>query len=120
MKLWPDLGALIQASSGPPTSSPERLSLDPVAALARAEYIIELMDECYIAENWSPPNRADAERFLQYFRDVVQARDWCEDGEEFAFVVNFCRAHYQPLDWVLRGDVSGMIAKLARASSPHR
>jgi hypothetical protein len=75
MKLWPDLGALIQASSGPPTSSPERLSLDPVAALARAEYIIELMDECYIAENWSPPNRADAERFLQYLRDVVQARD---------------------------------------------
>jgi hypothetical protein len=84
---------------------------DPVAMLARAEQVIDVMNKCYIEENWSPPDREDTERFLQYFRNVAGKPDW-DDADDLMFVAPFCQHYNQSLDWIFRGDARVMICNI--------
>jgi len=88
---------------------------DATAMLARAAQIIDLMNKCYIDENWSPPVRKDADRFLSYFDNLARNHDW-DDQDEWEFVIDFCRRYHQSLDWILCGNPGGMICAMAAES----
>ncbi len=83
------------------------------AELARAEFIIDLFRTRYIHQNWKL-DEAEAGRFLRYFRN--QAAGFPEDDEAFHDdVVEFCRGLGGTIEWLLTGDVSGLICRSAAA-----
>jgi hypothetical protein len=88
---------------------------DPTAMSARAEQIIDLMNTRYVDENWSPPVRKDADRFLDYFDALARNHDW-DDRDGWEFVIAFCRRYNQSLDWILCGNPGGMICAMAATS----
>jgi hypothetical protein len=83
------------------------------AALARMEEIVKVLRESHVCEDWQI-DEAAAERALAYCR-AGAGRGEDETGEEVA--LNFLIDRGQSLDWVFRGNASGMICHVA-ASSP--
>jgi hypothetical protein len=91
---------------------------DHAATLARAEQIVETLRTNYVAEGWTLFEPA-AEEMLGFFRRRLEGKP--ERDNEFKMdVVEFFAAHGQSLDWVLFGDPSVMICRLAAAKSEER
>lgn len=98
----------------PPTSPLVKLDDErPAASVARAEQIVELLTACYVREGWKI-DAAAAKRTLAYVRRY--AKDGSDPDDGRAAAINFFRSHGQSLDWVLAGDIRGMICGLAKHS----
>lgn len=91
---------------------------DYAATLARAEQIVETLRTKYVADGWTLFEPA-AEEMLGFFRRRLEGKPE-RDGEFKMDVVEFFGAHGQSLDWVLFGDPSVMICRLAAAKSEER
>jgi hypothetical protein len=85
----------------------------PAASVARAEQIVELLTVCYVREGWKIDKSA-AKRALAYVRRYAKDGSDPDDEREAAF--DFFHSHGQSLDWVLAGDIRGMICGLAKHS----
>jgi hypothetical protein len=98
----------------PPTSHLVVLDDDsPAASIARAEQIVELLSVCYVRKGWKIDEVA-AQRALAYCRAYAKDGSDPDDGRKVAF--DFFHSHGQSLDWVLAGDIRGMICGLAKHS----
>jgi hypothetical protein len=98
----------------PPTSPLVVLDDDsPKASVARAEQIIDLLTVCYIREGWKI-DAAAAKRALAYVRRY--AKDGSDPDNGRIAAINFFGSNGQSLDWVLAGDIRGMICGLAKHS----
>jgi len=100
-----------------PSIASEQYSFDAAAALARAEQMIEIFRTSYVIFGWNVFEPA-AEAFLDYFRR--RARGEQEGEAEFQRVVDFCEAHGQSLDWLMRGDPRGLICSAAELRAHKR
>jgi hypothetical protein len=85
----------------------------PAASRPRAEQIVELLSTCYVREGWKI-NKAAAKRALAFVRGYAKDGSDPDDGREAA--LDFFHSHGQSLDWVLCGDIGGMICGLAKHS----
>jgi hypothetical protein len=74
----------------------------PAASVARAEQIVELLTVCYVREGWKI--------------DKSAAKDGSDPDDEREAAFDFFHSHGQSLDWVLAGDIRGMICGLAKHS----
>lgn len=108
-----------------PAECPDQIAVE---RLARAEQMIELLRSRYICDGWKL-DEAAAERVLGFFRTSVQCPTSHESQagyeDEWTFVVRFVGDHDQSLDWLITGDISGMITRAASRSRaaptrPHR
>jgi hypothetical protein len=98
----------------PPTSPLVVLNDDrPSTSVARAEQIVELLTVCYVRKGWKI-DAAAAKRALAYVRRY--AKDGSDPDDGRAAAINFFCSHGQSLDWVLAGDIRGMICGLAKHS----
>jgi hypothetical protein len=98
----------------PPTSHLVVLGDDrPAASLPRAEQIIELLSTCYVREGWKI-DKAAAKRALAFVRGYAKDGSDPDAGRKAA--IDFFHTHGQSLDWVLCGDIRGMICGLASHS----
>jgi hypothetical protein len=98
----------------PPTSPLVKLDDNrPAASVARAEQIVELLTVCYVREGWKI-DKAAAKRALAYLRKYAKGGSDPNDGRKTA--LDFFYSHGQSLDWVLAGDIRGMICGLAKHS----
>jgi hypothetical protein len=99
----------------PPATSPFIVLDDdrPSASVARAEQIVDLLTVCYVRKGWKI-DAAAAKRALAYVRRY--AKDGSDPDDGRAAAINFFCSHGQSLDWVLAGDIRGMICGLAKYS----
>jgi hypothetical protein len=98
----------------PPTSPMVALDDDkPAASVARAEQIVELLTVCYVRKGWKI-DKAAAKRALAYVRKYAKDGSDPDAGRKAA--IDFFCSHGQSLDWVLAGDIRGMICGLAKHS----
>ncbi|MEH2468851.1 hypothetical protein V1281_001893 [Nitrobacteraceae bacterium AZCC 2161] len=104
-----------------PVAAPAMAGESPdghAATLARAEQIVETLRNKHVADGWALFEPA-AEEMLGFFRRRLEGKP--ERDNEFRMdVVEFFGAHGQSLDWVLFGDPSVMICRLAAAKSEER
>jgi hypothetical protein len=88
-------------------AAPEQVSaepsFDPSAARARAEHMVEQLRGVGIDEE-------RAARFLRHFQPGASDDNFVED------VLNFACDYDQSLNWIYRGDATGMINALAARS----
>jgi hypothetical protein len=87
---------------------PDPTGLDRPAALARMEQVVDLLRTCYVREGWKIDNEA-AESALAFMRQFAKDGSEPDDGREAT--LDFLYSHGQSLDWVLCGDVGGMVCK---------
>jgi len=100
-----------------PTAAPAILGPDEcqrgAAALKRAEEIVDLLRTRYVREGWKIDDAA-AEQALSYFRGW--AADGSDDDDLREAAIRFLSSHGQSLDWVIDGNIGGMICGLAKHS----
>jgi hypothetical protein len=84
---------------------------DPHSALARLEYVIHVLRNCYICEGWKLDEEG-AEHALKYFRHTAARGRWGDEDHEAEQIAafDFLFRHGQCLDWIIRGDPGSMIA----------
>ena len=94
--------ALSTAAAAPAIDSRE-------AMVARAQQLVEVLANSYVREGW----KLDAARAAQ-FVECVRTFDE-SDGEcpKFVMLLDWMHDHGQSLDWLIDGDVGGMIATRA-------
>ena len=90
---------------------------DALAALQRLERVVTVLRTSYICEGW----KLDEERAnnaIRHFRTVAATDRYGHEGpsDECFEVFRFLADHGQSLDWVLLGDIGGLICKAASAS----
>lgn len=99
-----------------PAECPEQFAAEQ---LARAEQMIELLRTRYICDGWKL-DEAAADRVLEFFRTSVRFPTSHESQpgyeDEWTFVIRFTGDHDQSLDWLIMGDISGMITRAASRS----
>jgi len=112
----PVAAAAVAAPSIAEAASPDRSSA--AAMLQRAEHVIEALRTRHVCDGWSIDDAA-AEQALAFFRKAV-VDPGAEDDASFEAMNRFCASHGQSLDWIIRGDPSGMICGLAARSARAR
>jgi hypothetical protein len=119
------VAALTSAASAAAVAAPSIAALDhpertAAEQLARVEQMIGWLRTSYICDGWKL-DEAAADRVLRFFRTSVQFPTTHEHQpdyqDEWMFVISFINDHGQSFDWLLAGDVGGMICKGARRSS---
>jgi hypothetical protein len=117
------LPALAAASAAPSIGAPQLDPTSDVEQLARVEQMIDLLRTRTITDGWKL-DEAAADRVLQFFRTSVQFPTNHEDqpryDDEWSFVRRFINDHGQSWDWILEGDITGMITRLAVRSRAGR
>jgi hypothetical protein len=88
--------------------------IDHRAILARAEQIIDLLRTCHVRDGWRLDEEG-AERALRYFRRM--AKGGRDNDREFTAAREFLYRNGQSLDWVISGDLRGMICHAAAQSA---
>jgi hypothetical protein len=91
---------------------------DHKAILARVEQIVELLRTRHIRKGWKM-DEDGAACTLAYFRRHVEGPPFeneDQDTTEFTKACDFVGSHAQSLDWILYGDPSSMICRLAKHS----
>ena len=87
---------------------------DRAAILTRAEQVVDLLRNRYICEGWNLDEARAAD-----FLDSVRRLDFTAgDSEEMTTIVGWATDHGQSADWIIRGDVAGMICSGAARSMP--
>jgi hypothetical protein len=83
------------------------------AILKRAEQLIDALRTRYVCEGWRLDEEA-ASRTLRYLRRLADGgRD---TAKEWQAAMDFLGQHGQSIDWIVRGDPSGMICRAAARS----
>src|SRR5260221_13750020 len=102
--------AALPATTLPVIAAPAAALPDAHEALARLDYVIHVLRNCYICEGWKLDEEG-AEHALKFFRrQAAQGRwdgeeDWDENhAAEQTAAFKFLSDHGQCLDWVIRGD----------------
>lgn len=91
---------------------------DHKAILARVEQIVDLLRTRYVRKGWKM-DEDGAACTLAYFRRHVEGPPFeneDQDTTEFTKAGTFVGSHGQSLDWILYGDPSSMICRLAKHS----
>jgi hypothetical protein len=103
--------AAVPAAAGlaPPATASDRAMI-----LARAEHVVELLRSRYICEGWNLDEARAAD-----FLESVRRLDFTDgNSEEMTTIVGWAADHGQSVDWIIRGDVAGMICSGAERSVP--
>jgi hypothetical protein len=87
---------------------------DRAAILARAEQVVELLRSRYICEGW----HLDEVRAVDFLESVRRLDFTGADNEEITTIVGWAADHGQSVDWIIRGDVAGMICSAAAHPVP--
>ena len=87
---------------------------DRAAILARAEQVVDLLRNRYICEGWN----LDETRAVDFLDSVRRLDFTAGDSEEMTSIVGWATDHGQSVDWIIRGDVAGMICSGAVRSVP--
>jgi hypothetical protein len=87
---------------------------DRAAILARAEQVVELLRSRHICEGW----RLDEVRAADFLESVGRLDFTDGDSDEMTKIVGWAADHGQSVDWIVRGDVAGMICSGAANSVP--
>lgn len=107
--------AAVASATAIPNVNDVAQAASPSAALARTEQVIAVLRSRYVRDNWMIEEN-DAEQALAYMRNYAAGKAE-DDDHGNAVMVGFFGSHGQSLDWIFRGDVSGMICQLATQST---
>jgi hypothetical protein len=79
------------------------------AMVVRAKQIVDVLGTCYVRKGW----KLDAERAAQFVENVGTFDE--DDGTcpKFRMVLDWMHDHGQSLDWLVDGDVAGLITARA-------
>jgi hypothetical protein len=94
--------ALPTAAAAPAIDSRE-------AMVIRAQQMVDLLGTCYVREGW----KLDAERGAQFVESVRTFDENDGDCPKFRIVLDWMHDHGQSLDWLVDGDVAGLITARA-------
>lgn len=94
-----------------------------IEQLARAELMIKSLQTSYVNRDWKFDEVA-GERVLRFFRAEVQFPTTHESQpgyeDEWIFVIRFVDNHGQSLDWLILGEIGGLICRAASHSRAAR
>lgn len=108
--------SLASAAAIPSPSVAKASDINQAAAtLARCEQVVDTLRTKFICQGWTM-DEAGAQRALSYFRNPVVTGPGEDDDYAYWEAEAFLRDHGQSLDWVLDGDLGGMICRLAAHS----
>jgi hypothetical protein len=107
----PALALPAVVASAAATVSPA-IADEKAATVARAGQIVDVLRSRYVCAGWT----LDEARAAEFVRSVHLLDYAEEDSAEFAFILDWMFEHEQSLDWLLKGDVRGMICTGARCS----
>lgn len=90
-----------------------------IEQLARAELMIKTLQTRHVSRDWKFDEIA-GERVLRFFRTAVQFPTTHESQpgyeDEWTFVIRFVYDHGQSLDWLILGEIGGLICRAASHS----
>ena len=114
----PAVAATIPIAIDAPPARPAEVGsdYDGAACLARAEQAVEVLRTRSIRKGWKIDEEA-AEQALAYFRRHPHACDERCDDDYYMPALRFFMSHGVSLDWILCGDIAGLICAGAKNSA---